>query len=129
MTLSEKIRALVNNAHSQGIRYGMDLPCEYDWKAELEAVCCESHRLENEARVQKVSTSTERGQNNARIEHIEYLIRKKGEKQIAHLWTGRDSFCRMAATGGLPMRKYRVVQELPSGFHICQLCLNHPRRR
>ncbi len=50
----------------------------------------------------------------------QYLVRKRKAK-AAHLWTGFDSMCRMASTGGLKMEKYDLrddAGELP----ICHMC-------
>ena len=50
-----------------------------------------------------------------------YLVpkRKKGK---AHVWTGEDTQCRMASTGGLSMSRYDLAVELPEGVEVCSLC-------
>ena len=69
-----------------------------------------------------------------------YLIKrgtKAGKKRVAHIWTGEDTACRMASTGGLNLSKYLVAAnplhishraektELP----ICQMCKSMNERR
>lgn len=49
-----------------------------------------------------------------------YLMRRSGGGK-AHHWTGSDTACRMASTGGLAMREY-VVADHPEGRPICQMC-------
>ena len=53
-----------------------------------------------------------------------YLIRIKGARQVAHLWNGDDTLCRMASTGGLTMRKYQVEHSRPPGSRLCHMCAN-----
>lgn len=53
-----------------------------------------------------------------------YLIRKSAAPgRPAHIWTGNDTQCHMASTGGLSMRKYTVVDQL-GDRPICQNCIN-----
>lgn len=52
---------------------------------------------------------------------VRYLIRKRGKKHPAHLWTGKDTFCRMASTKGLNVRLYRV-HDTDEGRPICSMC-------
>jgi hypothetical protein len=50
-----------------------------------------------------------------------WLIRKKGAKVAAHIWTGTDTACRMYSTGGLRKNRYVVVND--KGNHeICYMC-------
>lgn len=51
---------------------------------------------------------------------ITYLVRKK-KSTVAHIWTGRDTACRMYSTGGLVKRKYELSassRNLPT----CAMC-------
>ena len=58
---------------------------------------------------------------NTKREKNMWLIRKTGEKTKAHIWTGEDTACRMASTGGLKMHKYELRQD--RGNHaICSMC-------
>lgn len=56
---------------------------------------------------------------------MSYLVPFKGRpKNAAHIWTGKDTCCRMMSTGGLgPRRSYRVT-ETPEGRRICVMCVN-----
>lgn len=49
---------------------------------------------------------------------VNYII--KGNRP-AHIWTGSDTLCRMASTGGLSLKSYRPLEEL-DGQQVCQLC-------
>jgi len=51
-----------------------------------------------------------------------FLIRKKGNV-VAHHWTGTDTYCRMASTGGLNKKKYEV-HTTDKGRKICTMCKN-----
>lgn len=50
-----------------------------------------------------------------------YLIRRRGQKQRAHIWLGSDTACRMASTGGLKLARFEVTQDL-NGKDLCQMC-------
>ena len=52
---------------------------------------------------------------------MKYLVRKKGQKQKAHLWTGGDTVCRMWSTGGLKQPQFDVV-DTPGDHEICHMC-------
>lgn len=51
---------------------------------------------------------------------MKYLVRKSGSGR-AHHWTGTDTVCRMASTGGLSMKRYLVV-DATGTRPICQMC-------
>ena len=53
---------------------------------------------------------------------MKYLVRTRGSRQVAHLWNGDDTLCRMASTGGLSLRKYQVVDSQPPGSKLCHMC-------
>jgi hypothetical protein len=46
---------------------------------------------------------------------------KLHRKKAAHIWTGRDTLCRMASTGGLNRKRYEVSDD-PGERFICQIC-------
>jgi hypothetical protein len=51
----------------------------------------------------------------------QFLIRKRGAKAKAHLWTGADTVCRMWSTGGLKQESYEVRPD--RGLHeTCHMC-------
>ena len=52
---------------------------------------------------------------------MQYLIRKSGTKQKAHIWLGRDTACRMWSTGGLKHDRFEVFDD-PGEFEICHMC-------
>ena len=55
---------------------------------------------------------------------MEYLARKKfTAKARCHVWTGFDTACRMASSGGLRLSKYMLIQGT-GGRLICKNCLN-----
>lgn len=49
-----------------------------------------------------------------------YLVRVKGKAKVKHQWDGRDTYCRMASTGGLNIRKYQQVEK--SWLPLCSMC-------
>ena len=64
-----------------------------------------------------------------------YLVKRgsrAGNKWVAHLWTGEDTVCRMASTGGLNRRRYLIaanpIHISPSAkktdLPICCMCQN-----
>lgn len=52
-----------------------------------------------------------------------YLIRKRGKSRTAHIWTGTDTVCRMASTGGLKMENYEVSVGIGNRA-VCPMCQN-----
>jgi hypothetical protein len=56
-----------------------------------------------------------------------YLIRKRGNKQKAHIWNGEDTACRMWSTGGLKKELF-VIDETSLGKDICVMCLNNNKK-
>lgn len=50
---------------------------------------------------------------------MKYLVKKKKAK-VAHLWTGADTICRMASTGGLNKGHSTVVER--TNLPICSMC-------
>lgn len=62
---------------------------------------------------------------------MKYLIKvvyvngriKVKENTAAHLWNGKDTVCRMASTGGLNLRRYKVFDNT-CGKSICKNCLH-----
>lgn len=49
-----------------------------------------------------------------------FLVRvRKGT--VAHYWTGADTACSMASTGGLNVKLYTVLRE--TSLPVCQMCL------
>ena len=52
---------------------------------------------------------------------MEYLVNTKKRKSVAHCWDGNDTRCKMASTGGLDVKKMKVLSS-NSGFRICKLC-------
>jgi len=61
---------------------------------------------------------------------MKFLIRNKRKKNknrkiTAHIWSinNNDTVCRMASTGGLDTKNYRLSDE-NHNFRICQLCTN-----
>lgn len=51
-----------------------------------------------------------------------FLIRRP-KANVAHIWTGADTFCRMASTGGLNKKRY-IVHDTTLGLPLCSLCSN-----
>ena len=49
-----------------------------------------------------------------------FLVSKK-KKNVAHIWTGNDTACRMYSTGGMSKFKKSVL-DTPNGRLICFLC-------
>jgi hypothetical protein len=54
---------------------------------------------------------------------VAYLIRKRGNKNRAHLWLGADTVCRMYSTGVLRQKAYSV-HDSDCGRLICLMCRN-----
>ena len=43
-------------------------------------------------------------------------------KKVAHIWTGKDTACRLWSTGGITSKnKYRITEE-PKKSKICNMC-------
>ena len=55
---------------------------------------------------------------------VQYLIRNKGKVKTAHIWTGRDTACRMWSTGGLSHKKSYAVHGDTCGLNVCTMCEN-----
>jgi hypothetical protein len=51
-----------------------------------------------------------------------WLIRSKGKKQKAHVWTGTDTLCRMWSTGGMKPTRFQVRAER-GDKEICFMCM------
>jgi hypothetical protein len=49
------------------------------------------------------------------------FIFKVGKKTAAHAWTGNDTLCRMASTGGLNPQRYKVESDF-GDRKICHMC-------
>ena len=63
--------------------------------------------------------------------HNEYLIRNATKKQKAHLWTGKDTFCKMWSTGGLSLNhdpKAYSLFDSCLGREICSMCINNQQK-
>lgn len=56
-----------------------------------------------------------------------FLVSRKKNRR-AHIWTGADTICRMASTGGLPLKKYLIVQTIDPDHLVCEICLYKQRR-
>jgi hypothetical protein len=52
-----------------------------------------------------------------------YLIRKRGKKNSAHIWTGEDTACRMYSTGGMLKDRFELRDE-PGEHRICTMCVS-----
>ena len=50
-----------------------------------------------------------------------YLIRNRGSKQKAHIWTGKDTVCRMWSTGGMKQKSF-TVNKTTLGKDLCLMC-------
>lgn len=50
-----------------------------------------------------------------------WLVRKRGTKAKAHVWTGTDTACRMASTGGLKLNRFDVREDR-GDYEICHMC-------
>ena len=50
-----------------------------------------------------------------------YLIRNRGSKQKAHIWTGKDTVCRMWSTGGMKQESF-TVNKTTLGKDLCLMC-------
>ncbi len=50
-----------------------------------------------------------------------YLIAKK-KKGKAHYWTGTDTVCRLASTGGLDASRYFVSEAKHESRAVCHMC-------
>ena len=58
---------------------------------------------------------------------MEYLVRKRLTGK-AHYWLGLDTACKMASSGGLNVKRYKVSGDT-GGRRICHMCrvnLNKP---
>jgi hypothetical protein len=54
---------------------------------------------------------------------LRYLVRPKGKKSKAHVWSNGDTLCRMWSTGGLKITGYTLTDD--RGTHeVCHMC-NH----
>lgn len=51
-----------------------------------------------------------------------FLLSKKRKLRPAHHWTGQDTICRLASTGGLNTDNYRLIDKLSPGHPICKMC-------
>jgi len=58
---------------------------------------------------------------------LEYLVRKRPTGK-AHYWEGIDTLCRMASTGGLQLRRYKVAAN-SGGRPVCHMCSNAKRKQ
>jgi hypothetical protein len=54
---------------------------------------------------------------------MEYLIKRNGQRVTAHIWTGNDTLCTMASTGGLRLSRFEI-HDSPNGRKICTMCAN-----
>ena len=54
---------------------------------------------------------------------FDYLVRRTKAKTY-HLWTGKDTVCKMFLTGGLNKNKYNTVSSV-DGLHLCTMCKNN----
>jgi hypothetical protein len=56
---------------------------------------------------------------------MQFLTRRRGKNVRAHVWTGKDTLCRMSSTGGLDLDGYDITDTPPKrmkGYcHMCQL--------
>lgn len=52
---------------------------------------------------------------------MKYLIRDRGKIRAAHYWTGNDTYCKMASTGGLNKKGYSIFED-DKGLKICSMC-------
>lgn len=50
---------------------------------------------------------------------MEYLVRKRGTGK-AHYWLGLDTVCKMASSGGLNLKRYKL--ETYAGRAVCHMC-------
>jgi len=57
---------------------------------------------------------------------MKYLVRKTGSKNKAHYWTGNDTFCRMASTGGIMVSRFGVYDN-DCNREICFMCKNRSK--
>ena len=55
---------------------------------------------------------------------MEYLIRNKGAKVKAHLWNGKDTFCKMYGSGGMNTSRFSLYKSA-NGKDICTMCKNN----
>lgn len=55
-----------------------------------------------------------------------YLVKNKLSK-LAHLWNGKDTWCRLFSTGGLKQENYKVVEQ--NDLPICTMCDNKYRSK
>ncbi|MEA5418437.1 hypothetical protein VB712_04310 [Spirulina sp. CCNP1310] len=63
------------------------------------------------------------------IIHDKFLIRKKGKKQKAHIWTRKDTSCKMWSTGGLNSLSgaYSLFNSCMEK-EICTMCVNNQHK-
>lgn len=61
-------------------------------------------------------------------EEMRYLIRNKGGKTAAHIWTGKDTACTMFSTGGLSSNRGYIVSDSTFGRRICTMCVNNAKK-
>ena len=66
--------------------------------------------------------------NNEKIEcniNASFITKKRGissrKKIVHHIWTGSDTACHMASTGGLDVKKYKA-SDPSNGGTVCKLC-------
>ena len=90
--------------------------------ADMDAVECETVAVICNERVQQLDAAIEAGATIKKPEPKgpQYLIRRR-KSRTAHVWTGKDTACRMASTGGLDMKNYEVTTST-GGLKICPMC-------
>jgi hypothetical protein len=59
---------------------------------------------------------------------MQYLIREKGQKTAAHIWTGIDTSCTMYSTGGLTSSKGYRLSDSNEGRKVCTMCVNNLKK-
>ena len=52
---------------------------------------------------------------------MEFLIRNKGNKNPAHYWDGKDTFCEMFSSGGMKQSNYSIY-DTSLNRDICHMC-------
>lgn len=57
---------------------------------------------------------------------MQYLIKLRKKSKVAHLWTGNDTVCKMASTGGLNTDDFQVIDE--TNLRICKMCVTNDRK-
>jgi hypothetical protein len=55
------------------------------------------------------------------MQDAQWLIRDGSTKVKAHIWTGVDTMCRMASTGGIKLDRMSI-RDARGSHEVCHMC-------